>query len=44
MIYKFSPGFLAYGSGHHGISFPDYVQDMTEEQRAVMKHPHMRSP
>lgn len=44
MIYKFSPGFLAYGSGHHGISFPDYVQDMTEEQRAVMEHPHMRSP
>jgi len=42
LLYKFSPGFQAFGSGHHEVTYPDYVADMTEEQRQVMEHPHIR--
>ncbi len=42
LLYKFSPGYQAYSAGTHTVSFPDYVEDMTEEQRAVMEHPHAR--
>lgn len=42
LLYKFSPGYQAYSVGAHTVSFPGYIQDMTEEQQAVMEHPHMR--
>ncbi len=42
VLYKFSPGFQAYGGGAHEISYPDYIEDMAEEERAVMEAPHVR--
>ena len=42
LLYKFSPGFQAYSAGQHEISYPDYIEDMTEEERAVMEAPHIR--
>jgi len=42
LLYKFSPGCLAYGTGPHEIVYPDYVADMTAEERAVMEAPHAR--
>ena len=44
LLYKFSPGYLSYGIGHHEVSFPDYFEDMTEDQRTVMEPPHIRRP
>jgi hypothetical protein len=44
LLYKFSPGYLAYGSGHHQVSYPDYYDELTDEQREVLEHPHMRRP
>ena len=42
VLYKFSPGTLAYGSGPHEVSYGDYIDDMTEEEREVMEAPHIR--
>ena len=42
LLYKFSPGCLSYGAGPHEVVYPDYVADMTDEERAVMKAPHAR--
>jgi hypothetical protein len=42
LLYKFSPGFQSYGSGAHEVSYPEYIKDMTEEERAVMEAPHIR--
>ena len=42
VLYKFSPGFQAYSAGAHQITYPDYIEDMTPEQRAVMEAPHIR--
>jgi hypothetical protein len=42
LLYKFSPGFQAYSGGAHQITYPDYIEDMTEDQRAVMEAPHYR--
>ena len=42
VLYKFSPGFQAYSAGAHQITYPDYVEDMTPEQREVMEAPHIR--
>ena len=42
LLYKFSPGFQAYGSGSHEVSYPDYIEDMSEAERAVMEAPHIR--
>ena len=33
LLYKFSPGSLAYGSGAHAVDYPDYIGDMSEEER-----------
>jgi ectoine hydroxylase-related dioxygenase (phytanoyl-CoA dioxygenase family) len=43
LLYKFSPGGLAYGGGAHDVSYPDYIDDMTEEQRGAMLAPQARS-
>ena len=37
LLYKFSPGTLSYGSGAHQTAYSDYIEDMTEEERAVME-------
>ena len=42
LLFKFSPGFQAYSAGPHQISYPEYIEDMTEEERAVMEAPCMR--
>ena len=42
LLYKFSPGTLSYGSGAHQTAYSDYIEDMTEEERAVMEAPHIR--
>ena len=42
LLYKFSPGCLAYSAGAHGAEYPEYVADMTEEEREVMEAPHIR--
>ena len=42
LLYKFSPGYLAYGSGAHDTSYSAYIEDMNEEERAVMEAPHIR--
>jgi hypothetical protein len=43
LLYKLSPSFQAYSGGAHTVSYPDYIEDMTAEQRAVMQAPHYRS-
>ncbi len=35
LLYKFSPGFQAYSAGAHQISYPEYIEAMTPEQREV---------
>lgn len=42
LLYKFSPGFQAYSAGAHRIEYPDYIEDMSPEQREVMEAPHIR--
>ncbi|NKB66131.1 MAG: hypothetical protein GKR89_03635 [Candidatus Latescibacteria bacterium] len=42
LLYKFSPGVTSYGSGAHEVAYPDYIGDMSEEERAVMEAPHVR--
>ena len=42
LLYKFSPSFLAYSRGAHTVTYPDYIQDMTDEQQAVMQAPSVR--
>ncbi|MEE3193077.1 MAG: phytanoyl-CoA dioxygenase family protein [Candidatus Poribacteria bacterium] len=42
LLYKFSPGFQAYSQGAHQVTYPDYIEDMTPEERAVMEAPHIR--
>ena len=43
LLYKFSPGFQAYSVGAHTVTYDDYIDDMTEDQRAVMEAPHIRN-
>ena len=42
LLYKFSPGFQAYSAGQHTISYPEYIEDMAPDERAVMEAPHIR--
>ena len=42
LLYKFSPSTIAYGAGPHEVNYQDYIEDMTQEERAVMEAPHMR--
>ena len=42
LLYKFSPGFQAYSQGAHQVTYPDYIEDMTPEERAVLEAPHIR--
>ena len=42
LLFKFSPGYQAFSGGSHTITYPDYIEDMSEEQRAVMEAPSYR--
>jgi hypothetical protein len=42
LLYKFSPGCMAYSPGAHEIGYPEHIEDMSEEERAVMEAPHVR--
>ena len=42
LLYKFSPGYQAFSGGSHNIDYPEYIEDMSAEQRAVMQAPHYR--
>ena len=42
LLYKFSPGTLSYGGGAHETGYADYIEDMAEDERAVMEAPHIR--
>ena len=40
LLYHYSPRYQAAFSVYHDITYPDYVADMTEEQRALLQLPH----
>ena len=42
LLYKFSPGTLAFSAGAHSNEYADYIEDMDAEPRAVMEAPHYR--
>ena len=42
LAYKFSPGHSGYSAGVGEVSYPDWVEDMTPEQRLVMARPFVR--
>jgi hypothetical protein len=39
LIYKYSPRFQYVAEGYHRSSYPDFIRDMTDEQRARMPPP-----
>ena len=42
LLYKFNPSMISYGSGAHTTTYPEYIEEMTAAQRAVMEAPHIR--
>ena len=42
LLYKFSPGHSAYGTITGTVEYPEFVKEMTPEQRAVMQAPSIR--
>ena len=42
LLYKFSPGVLAFSGGSHSIDYAEYIEEMGPESRAVMEAPHYR--
>ena len=42
LLYKFSPGILAFSGGAHNIEYADFIEKMEPEHRAVMEAPHYR--
>ena len=42
LLYKFSPSFQAFASGAHSVTYPEYIKEMTDAQRAVMEAPQVR--
>ncbi len=40
LLYHYSPRYQSAFSIYHDITYPDYVADMTEEQRALLQPPH----
>ena len=42
LLYKFSPGVLAFSGGAHSSEYPDYIDEMEPGPRAVMEAPHYR--
>lgn len=45
LLYRYSPHYLHYAGGYHQTTFPEWVQELTPAQRAVMEPPyHYRRP
>ncbi len=36
LIYKYSPFFQAHAPGYHQTQIPDYILDMSDEERAML--------
>ena len=41
LLYRFSPKYLHFAGGYHQTSFPDWVGELTEAQRAVLEPPYI---
>jgi ectoine hydroxylase-related dioxygenase (phytanoyl-CoA dioxygenase family) len=41
LLYRFSPKYLHFAGGYHQTSFPDWVNELTEAQRAVLEPPYI---
>jgi ectoine hydroxylase-related dioxygenase (phytanoyl-CoA dioxygenase family) len=40
LLYRYSPHYLHYAGGYHQTSFPEWVNELTEAQRAVLEPPY----
>ncbi len=40
LLYRYSPHYLHYAGGYHQTTFPEWVEDLTEAQRAVLEPPY----
>lgn len=40
LLYRYSPHYLHYAGGYHKTSFPAWVDELTEAQRAVLEPPY----
>jgi hypothetical protein len=41
LLYRFSPAYLHFAGGYHQTSFPDWVNELTDAQRAVLEPPYI---
>jgi ectoine hydroxylase-related dioxygenase (phytanoyl-CoA dioxygenase family) len=45
LLYRYSPHYLHYAGGYHQTTFPEWVDELTEAQRAVLEPPyHYKRP
>lgn len=40
LLYRYSPHYLHYAGGYHQTSFPEWVSELTDAQRAAMEPPY----
>jgi ectoine hydroxylase-related dioxygenase (phytanoyl-CoA dioxygenase family) len=40
LLYRYSPHYLHYAGGYHQTTFPEWVNELTEAQRAVLEPPY----
>ena len=43
LLYRYSPGYLHIGGGYSTTTLPDWADELTEAQRAVLEPPHVYS-
>ena len=41
LLYRYSPMYLHFAGGYHQTSFPEWVEELTEAQRAVLEPPYI---
>lgn len=41
LLYRYSPKYLHFAGGYHQTSFPEWVNELTEAQRAVLEPPYI---
>jgi ectoine hydroxylase-related dioxygenase (phytanoyl-CoA dioxygenase family) len=41
LLYRYSPKFLHFAGGYHQTTFPEWVEELTEAQRAVLEPPYI---
>jgi ectoine hydroxylase-related dioxygenase (phytanoyl-CoA dioxygenase family) len=41
LLYRYSPKFLHFAGGYHQTTFPAWVEELTEAQRAVLEPPYI---